>query len=334
MNTVNTFVEFFGAPKVHTLLVQSGRVSDIRPIANVGTDSSSYQSISEPEVQAYLHRAANGSPSSLCFLQRLFSSRPDLTPLLATHQLCPSWSALFTYSYDAGREELPGETAFWSELARGKASILEIGAGTGFISQHIAAHKPQSLTLVEPEIENIKILTRRMARYHKSSSLRFFPGKFQDYRGPQQDLIAFPYDSLPMIYSREERSKIFDVVARSLTAGGLFAIHVSSQDWNDNYVASHREPSISFTPASKDWPAFCITRQVIPISAALYVNKMEARFLNGSIHERFIDPVVVVSPDEIQEMAADRDLKLEAHYRDFPASENQGTDEHIFIFRK
>ncbi|MGZ3723947.1 MAG: rRNA adenine N-6-methyltransferase family protein, partial [Bdellovibrionales bacterium] len=90
------------------------------------------------------------------------------------------WGPLLAGYYETSREALPFEREFWASLVKPTSTIIEIGAGSGFISKSLAEASPQLLTLVEPEPEHLKLLRQALPSWKTHSQVDIVQAFFEN----------------------------------------------------------------------------------------------------------------------------------------------------------
>ncbi len=248
-----------------------------------------------------------------------------------------NWGPLFAAYYEAAREELPNEKKFWISLIKKNFSVLEIGAGSGFISEALASTKPKLLTLIEPEPENIKLLNKNISKWNSKTNIDVVTSQFETANVSPHDLIIFPYDSLPMISSRIQRADLFRIIANRLTPNGIFGIHISTPLWSKKYVQSTRELAIQKYITQYGQPIE-VKRFFRAVSGTEYIKFISIKNEQQETQENYVALTSIIFEEEIFESAKLAGLKLIHRYSDFygtPYDPISGPiDDDIFVFAK
>jgi cyclopropane fatty-acyl-phospholipid synthase-like methyltransferase len=143
------------------------------------------------------------------------------------------WGNMLNEYYQLTRAPLAGEIDFWKSQIKKGDSVIEIGAGQGFITKHIVQKKPSKLLLVEPCKSSSKYLE---AIQTNESVVSISYDLFEETKDIfESDCIIFPYDSLPMV-SKENYNLFFKKIYDSLADDGKFIFHISTKEWNLEYL--------------------------------------------------------------------------------------------------
>ena len=229
-----------------------------------------------------------------------------------------TWNSHTARLYDMKREGLPGEIDYYASLVKGTCRGTEIGAGTGYLSVHFATAGIKQLTLVEPMRGNLELLRMRTRPFqeHNGVNIEIVEAFYQDYTGTPQDVILFPYDTLPMLHEPAQRQKLFDAVSRNLVQGGLFALHVSTPAWNRAFIEALKEPKVFEVPGLFDLPPFTATYEVLPFDDAMYVKRI-THTEGDETKDVIYSAVAILDPEEVVAMAVQSGLVLQQQYSDF-----------------
>jgi len=246
------------------------------------------------------------------------------------------WGPTLARYYEATRVELPHEKEFWRSLLRDTPNVCEIGAGSGFLSESFLDIGIQSLTLVEPEIQNILLLVAKLAARERpltseSPVVTIVCNIFQGVDLVPQDIIAFPFDSLPMLPSRDARKLLFANVARTLKPGGLFAVHFSSVNWNLALLDQKGPPHQREVPTMGH--PIHVTKHIISETDSSYIKHIKLEVTADKAIEEYAIRTFILDIDEVVEDVEATGLHLDVQYSDFEGRNIQG-DEVIQLFRK
>ena len=144
------------------------------------------------------------------------------------------WGSMLNEYYQLTRHPLPGELDFWKGQISQGDSVIEIGAGQGFITKHLVEKQPSKLLLVEP--------CESSARYLEplSKQAKFIDISYDLFETcdnlRESDCILFPYDSLPMV-NFDSYDQFFAKIRENLTDSGKFVFHISTKKWNEEYIS-------------------------------------------------------------------------------------------------
>jgi hypothetical protein len=243
------------------------------------------------------------------------------------------WGPLLAEYYQAAREPLANEREFWASLIQPGMSVLEIGAGSGFVSEVLAQRNPDHLTLVEPEKEHVRLLKHAMAGWKTSSNIEILTTYFEHARVSPQDLIVFPYDTLPMIIGRDQRLKLFRSAYDRLKSKGLFAVHISTPSWAQKYIEGSRELSLSFYMTSRK-NNVSVKRFSKPVSPTEFIKFVSVLCLAKRAKENYVALTSIVTHQEMLEHGTAAGFRLQAHYSDFYGHSGPSADDAIYIFQK
>ncbi len=264
---------------------------------------------------------------------RAANSRTSTPVALGFFTSLGSWGPLLAGYYQAIRAELPGERDFWRKQITSDLDVLEIGAGSGFISVELARAQPKSLTLVEPETENIDLLEVVLLEANLETIPKIIAGKFEVTNVPQQDLIVFPYDSLPMITDKQQRASLIRISANRLKPGGRFILHVSTPSWNERYIAASKEVSRTRYRLSSGVEVTS-ERFVKRISESEYIKFVSIETLDRSQKENYVALTSIVTQEEVLAAAEKAGLRLVNCYSDFFGGKNPIGDDLILTFER
>ncbi len=243
------------------------------------------------------------------------------------------WGPLLAEYYEVAREALPNEREFWASLVQPTSTVVEIGAGSGFISKALAEASPRLLTLVEPEREHLKLLRRAMRTWKTHSQIDIVEAFFENTKISKHNLIVFPFDSLPMITSRKQRAQLYAAIAERLVPGGKFVVHFSSPSWNENYVRETGRQSVS-TYTIRSGHELRVRRLSKPISKAEFIKFISVECPEKQARENYVALTAIVQEDEVILDAASAGFKLESRFGDFKKNVFSPSEEVIFVFKK
>ncbi len=268
-------------------------------------------------------------------------STPTATQLQSfiTNPQYTTWNAYTARLYDMKREGLPGEIDYYVSLAEGAGSLTEIGAGTGYLSVHLAAAGVKHLTLVEPMSGNLELLRMRARPFqdHDAITIDIAEAFYQDYTGTPQDVILFPYDTLPMLHEPAQREALFDAASRNLIQGGLFALHIGTPAWNRAFIEALKEPKVFEVPSFFSSPTFTAKYEVLPYSDTMYVKRITYTEDDDVKHITY-SPVAILDPEEVVAMAVKSGLTLTQQFSDFGQTLikqlSDAADDIVLEFRK
>ena len=245
------------------------------------------------------------------------------------------WGPLLAGFYDVARTELPHERGFWKSLISPDMDVLEIGAGNGFISTALAEARPRTLTLVEPEKENIRILEHNLAKEKFRMTPEIVPARFETGAFRPQDLIVLPFDTLPMITDTASRAKIFLIAAKYLKPGGTFVLHVSTDAWVERFFATPQN-TVTQACSTYDKRNLLTKRTSRRISESQYIKFYHLKDESTGLQENYLALTSIVTPEEILSAAKTAGLTLSSWYSDFEKHPGPvpTSDDHIFVFKK
>ncbi len=191
--------------------------------------------------------------------------------------------------------------------------------------------------LVEPEAENVKLLKKRLQLNTPEIQPSILQTKFEVGSFTLQDLILFPYDSLPMLTDTTSRSKIFTIASRHLNPNGIFAIHVSTPSWVSKELSESCIVKQTFFRTLQG-TEITVKRSIRQVSDTEYIKFISIEDQSNGIRENYLAMTSIVTSNEILEAAKQAGFVLQNRYRDFfctPFSPLEPeSDDDIFIFRK
>jgi len=244
------------------------------------------------------------------------------------------WGQLLAEYYEVVREALPNELIFWQSLVSHNMDVLEIGAGSGFVSKALAEANPRVLTLVEPEKEHVKLLRRASQNWKTECKIEVLEKYFENTNVAPQDLIIFPYDSLPMVIGQDQRLRLFKAAHERLKGNGIFAVHVSTPKWVVQYLRSTEMLSINdflSTTGNK----ITVKRFSKPISNSEFIKFVSVYCPNLKAKENYVALTSIVTDEEIMGHASDVGFTLYKKYGDFHKNGFvNSSDDAIYFFKK
>ena len=248
-----------------------------------------------------------------------------------------NWDDVFAHFYHKGRGEIyPNELKFWRRLCAGRDNVLEIGAGNGFIARELANADIKTLTLIEPEPANTKILRAIRPERPASTAIIVEEKLFQDYTPPNgtlQDVIYTSWDNLVMFTEKEMRRSLFMRVSALLNPGGLFASHISSRNWNRKVFEKLRTPKI-FDMDLDHYGKASIEYRIEHIESDRY-RKFIVITLPSGERKTYILPTEAIAMSEVMEHAAEAGLALIEHSADYSGTAiGENPDDHVFVLKK
>ncbi|MFC6617033.1 class I SAM-dependent methyltransferase [Deinococcus radiophilus] len=142
-------------------------------------------------------------------------------------------SELYDQQYDLYRDDLH----FYASLAEGAGRVLEVGAGTGRVSCHLA-RRGADVTGLEP---SGRMLERARARAAESRvDVAWLQGDAASFRSDERfDLIIAPFNALMHLYTPEEQLSSLENLARHLAPGGRFAFDLYVPNYGAQGVLRH-----------------------------------------------------------------------------------------------
>lgn len=249
----------------------------------------------------------------------------------------PHWGPILAWMSECRREVIPGEIGFWANQIKGKQSVLEIGAGTGYLSTHFAATVRDlggNLVFVEPEMENIAILREKLRQQNLLSFATIEHCYFENYESSELfDYILFPYDSLPMV-PKSKRKSLIGNVAKHLKQGGVFGLHFSSISWNQNFITEIGTKPYHFSFPHPEWPEKYInaTLSISNVTSASYEKRFFLEF--EDIVEIYTFSTEIIDREALIGDAISFGLSLSDWFSDFESSKVIGGDDLILIFKR
>lgn len=144
-----------------------------------------------------------------------------------------AWHDIECGGYDV---DLP----LWRELA-GTGSVLDVGAGTGRVSLHLAARGAQvtALDLHEPLLAALR---ERAARLDLRVPTLAQDARALDAGGARFDAIIVPMQTLQLLGGPEARARFLTAARAHLRSGGLLAAALA--DALEAFDAEHTEPPL------------------------------------------------------------------------------------------
>ncbi len=253
------------------------------------------------------------------------------TLVVGLGRAAPCWDELFSAFYAQSRQEiLPGELDFWRSLCCPRDRVLEIGAGSGFISQAYAAMPGLTLTLIEPEPANLSRLKTISAT--SSTSVEVFAGIFQDFPvNVAFDLVVTSWDTLVMFDNRT-KEEFFSFVAKALRPGGIFATHLSSLGWNRLMAARLKKPKVFTT--NIQGKNFEVTYRIDQVGDDFYNKTIILRSPELRVEKRYILPTLVESLENTLIRASAAGLQLSRKMSDFLGHDVTDPSDHVLVFQK
>lgn len=252
----------------------------------------------------------------------------------------PQWDYWLARFYHENRIDIyPNEIDFWKSICKNKLNVLEIGAGNGFISKNLLDIGVQTLTLVEPEKENLGFLNlnidKQLQRLTSSTDIEIFPYPYQMYdKNKSQDIIFTSWDNLAMFSSFEERLELFQLVSKHLkSADGVFCFHLSSDKFNHNDYLNNISPKKFSLPLDGGEKLDCIW-SIEKNHEYFYSKKLSMKppgFLNSISYTL---PTWTVLPQEIYKLADLSGLEVVSVFNDFDSHIIENPDDYIWILRK
>jgi len=129
---------------------------------------------------------------------------------------------LYDHQYDLYRDDLH----FYAGVAeRAGGAVLEIGAGTGRVTAHLARRGVQ-VSGLEPSGRMLDYARRRAAR--EGLSLDLLQGDVRDFRLERRfSLCIAPFNALMHLYTPNEQLQALENIRRHLEPGGAFVFDLS-----------------------------------------------------------------------------------------------------------
>lgn len=143
-----------------------------------------------------------------------------------------SGSALYYDLVTAADTSLAGDIAIYAELAGRRASILELGTGTGRVAIGLA-ERGYDVTGIDiaPTMLRQAEAKQRALPAHVAARLRFVRGDLTALAlGRHFDAIFVPYFTLAHLQPATSWRRAFAGIARHLAPGGIVALHLPVAD--------------------------------------------------------------------------------------------------------
>lgn len=234
--------------------------------------------------------------------------------------------------YANKRGALPGEIEYWKSLVRPDQDIIEVGAGTGFISEAVAHAGPRQFFLIECAEPYVKILQKKMAHF---PNVQIIPSRFQDCTPQQVDKIIFPYDTYPEL-PEIEKKELYQFAFKNLKSGGRFYINVAT-------LESHRNSygPITLNPLERKYTlengnyiqSYTIAEYIAADKIRASHTVFEKRDNETLGSETYLLEIEYTNKDRMIELATQAKLRLVELITDFPLA-TKTNEEYIFIFEK
>jgi hypothetical protein len=219
------------------------------------------------------------------------------------------WGPLMVAFYHHSRRLQRGEARFWTELASRAPRVLEIGAGLGIVSELLLATRPERLTLVEPEVRNVAALRRLLMPRAGKTTIDLVTGRFADRPYDEHDLVAMPYDTLPMIASPTERRRVFEVASKTLSVGGVFAFHFRDGDELERRIDRRRAHTIREMDLPEHGRVTIQARYEAP-ERGVFVKRATLTSHATGVSERYAFPTALIRHEEVRQFCQEYELEV------------------------
>ena len=134
--------------------------------------------------------------------------------------------ALYDLEYAQHTEDL----AFYGELAQKTGRVLELGAGTGRVTQAMvnAGATVEAIDLSQPMLDR---LSERFASQGQAHRVNARHGSFIELpQGPEMPLVVLPFNTIHHVYSGRDVLRVFEQVQARLAPEGCFAMDMLVPD--------------------------------------------------------------------------------------------------------
>lgn len=249
----------------------------------------------------------------------------------------PQWDYWLARFYHENRKDIyPNEISYWKSICKDKKNVLEIGAGNGFISKNLLDVGVKTLTLVEPEYENLVFLNLNLDKQKQSSfsstNIEIFASPYQMYdQDNSQDVIFTSWDNLAMFSSFDERLELFQLVAKHLKSKtSIFCFHLSSEKFNYKDYLNNIHPK-KFTMHLEDDQYLDCIWSIEKNSEFYYSKKLSIKPPGETQSLSYTLPTWTVLPQEIHKLADLSGLKVLNVFNDFDGGITDDPDDYIWI---
>lgn len=241
-----------------------------------------------------------------------------------------TWGPMLDEYYKMTRTALNGEIDFWLSKTDPKMRVLEIGAGQGFLSQQLLSARPKSLTLVEPLV-NCQRYLESLKSMSDQTNVEIYDRNFEHIPVEKSyDLIIFAYDSLPMV-PKSQLNTFFSQISRVLSPDGHFIFHISTPEWNQNYISQFRKVyhGNKKFPSGKGVKIFSWAE---PLAEDYYEKHFVFVDEMSLSSEYYCMPVQILYHGYIERLCEDSGLVISSLSRSF--DDGEGSDDLIYTVRK
>jgi len=130
----------------------------------------------------------------------------------------------FTFWINVLREWFPDEDS-------SKIEILELGSGTGRVTVHLA-RQGYKVTGLEFAEEMRKVCQKKLDKNpHIEDKIRIYDYDFRNFNIPEKfDVAICPFNTFPMILTKDERTKVLCSVHHHLKKDGLLILNIWQKD--------------------------------------------------------------------------------------------------------
>jgi hypothetical protein len=228
----------------------------------------------------------------------------------------PSWGPIMARFYETMRKELPGERSFWTHRVPEGSDVLEIGSGQGFVSVALARGKPRSLTLIEPERENLPALMDALRPFEAGVRIKIVVNRFELAQHDPQDLVALPFDTLPMITRPEDRCAIFRKAFESLRPQGAFVFHLGTRAKADRAIEKRAQGGVRDV-ALADGTIVRVSSRYERVFPDLFNKYCRIENLEGALLEEYVFPTAILDRNDVRDLADEAGFEVAGEYTDF-----------------
>lgn len=169
-----------------------------------------------------------------------------------------------------------GDSAFYRELCRGAARILELGSGSGRLLAALAGPRRRVVGLErDPELLRLARRTLHDLKPSTRASVHFWAGDMRNFESKARfERVLLPYNALYCLLSQRDALHCFRAAHRALDSGGLFALDV----WN---AASFHHAELARGPENWDTPIASVAHagRSFDVYEQLRIRRREQRLL-------------------------------------------------------
>jgi SAM-dependent methyltransferase len=246
-----------------------------------------------------------------------------------------NWNALFSKYYFISRTAIyENELLFWQSICKNKSNVLEIGAGSGFISKSLLDVNIGELSLVEPELENVKYLKSLALKNDRSTVVTIIDSVFQEYSSSvKQDVIFTSWDNLSMFSNINTRRDIFNNVAKNLKPDGIFVFHLSSKKFHYEDFKRCEKP-LNFQYDLNEKQKIEVRFSIEKISDIEYLKHLDLKDPDSKTWHFYILPTISIAEHEVRKLAKASGLVVVDYYNNFEKNKVENPDDYIWILKK